>query len=48
MDIVAQQRATKMRKGLERLSFEQRLRDPGLFSWEKRRLKAILSMCINT
>ncbi|KAK4824901.1 hypothetical protein QYF61_021416 [Mycteria americana] len=42
-----QQRDTKMVTGAP-LSCEGRLRELGLFSLEKRRLRGILSMCINT
>jgi len=43
-----QQRATKMMKGRENVSYEERLRQLGLFSLEERRLAGILSVCTNT
>jgi len=35
-----------MIKGLELLTYEELLREPRLFSLAKRRLRGILSMCI--
>lgn len=43
-----QQRATKMMNGLEYLSYERKLRELGILSREKRRLRGDLSTYINS
>jgi len=41
-------RVTKMMNGLEHLPYEERLTKVALFNLERRRIRGILSMCINT
>lgn len=44
----AQKRTTKMVKGLKHPTYEGRLRELGLLGLEKRKLRGILSVSINT